>query len=188
MNQKGIFSWTSAAARPYKEKKDELVASLAADKRYEGWYDEFELQQGGTRTRQAIIGIQKGLGNESFRKAMVDDPIWGAGGAAEQYVANWNAVTVEMNRLGIGDLESKAGGNYRGQLDGLAQVWEESRTAIARSTPDWAIFESRFLGDSPNPFPVGTYVEQFDVQTEQPMMAPDVFPAGAPQDEFEGAY
>jgi hypothetical protein len=175
MNQRGVWDWNSAAARPYKEMKDGLVESIATDKRYEGWFDDFNKHAGGTRTSAAITMFETAAGDDNYRSQMEDDGVWMRGGPLDQYLANRRAVVQEMERLGIGSLASRKGGDYRGQLSGLAATWEQSKAEIRRAYPQWGAFQDRFIGDDNDPAGLGVYLETASVEEAAPS-APPAYP------------
>lgn len=176
MNQAGVWNWNSSSARPYATMKDDLINSIATDKRFEGWYDVFNRHSGGTRTTSAITMFEKAAADQSYREDMKDDPVWAPGGPLDQYLANRRAVVQEMDRLGIGTLQSRKGGSYRGDVTGLAETWAKSQHEIRLAYPAFASFQDRFIGDDLDPNGLGAYMQQTT------MAAPSEAPA-YPTDE-----
>lgn len=160
MNQAGVWNWNSSSARPYSEMKAQLVDSIATDKRFEGWYDVYNRNSGGTRTASAISMFEKASTNQSYRETMKDDPVWAPGGPLDQYLANRRVVVQEMDRLGIGTLQSRKGGAYKGDVTGLADMWAKSQHEIRLAYPAFATFQDRFIGDDADPNGLGAYLEQ----------------------------
>jgi hypothetical protein len=173
MNQAGVWNWNSSSARPYAEMKDQLVESIATDKRFEGWYDVYNRNSGGTRTASAISMFEKAATNEAYRETMKDDPVWSPGGPLDQYLANRRAVVGEMERLGIGTLQSRKGGAYKGDLTGLAEMWAKSQHEIRLAYPAFATFQDRFIGDDMDPNGLGAYMQQ---ATSTAPSAPPAYP------------
>lgn len=160
MHQRGIFNWGSKEAAPYTLQRQQLIANIASDPRYEGWYEEKQAQ-GSSRSEDAVFMLRSMLSDPTYRRDHEHDQVFGPGGIAETYLANREAILSEMGKLGIKTLKSKKGGNpyglrpedpaYSGGITGLAMVWEESRAALRRASPTWNAFEARYLENDIDP-------------------------------------
>lgn len=128
--QRGLKSYRVAGARDLAESKRQLIARLAGDPSFAGWYDDFK-NFGSSRTANAIELMTAALNDPQFMKDNGGQSVWQS---AKVYIAARNQYV-------------------DGRLD--QEQWDAVRAQLADSSTAWATLANRYLSSDDEPESVG---------------------------------
>lgn len=137
--ERGLKSLRSAGAADLLDLKNQMVDRMRQDPRFQAWYGDYK-DGVSARTMSSVMLINTALNDQNWRDAHKEDPIWGFGGAADQYMYG-RAQTVEA-------LESTSDPNQRKIIK---QQWASMRADLAMRYPDWGTKQERYLSGDEDP-------------------------------------
>ena len=136
---RGLKSLQSKGAEDLLATKKALVESMRLDPRYSGWYSDYQ-NFSSSRTLDSVVVVKAALGNDGWRKANADSPIWQPGGAADQYMAMRDRV-LTLLKQGLSSDQKKS----------VLLQWQEFRGELGTTVPDWGAKQEKYLAGDDNP-------------------------------------
>jgi hypothetical protein len=124
--------------------KDSFIAQMANDPLYEAWYKDWN-DHGSTRTLSTIQLMQRALSDPQFISDHKDSDVWSAAG---QYLEARAYVVNELNNNPSQDINANS--NIY-----LQRWWDDFRSNLENTNPNWAAFSGRFLDGDNNPINPG---------------------------------
>jgi hypothetical protein len=137
--ERGLKSLQSRGAENLRDMRDAMIESLRRDPRFTAWYGDYKSGV-SSRTLDSVATIEAALGNQKWRDANEENPIWGYGGAAEQYMYA-RQQTIEA-------LDTTSNPEQRAEIK--AQ-WQAFRFDLGMRFPDWGAKQDRYLTGDDNP-------------------------------------
>jgi hypothetical protein len=137
--ERGLKSLQSKGAEGLRDMRDAMIESLRRDPRFTAWYGDYKSGV-SSRTLDSVATIETALGNQKWRDANKENPIWGYGGAAEQYMYA-RQQTIEA-------LDTTSDSKQRAEIK--AQ-WQAFRFDLGMRFPDWGAKQDRYLTGDDNP-------------------------------------
>jgi len=155
--ERGLKSLRAKGAEDLLALKNDMVETLRNDPRYAAWYGDYK-NGVSSRTMDTVTLIQTALGDQRWREAHADDPIWGVGGAADQYMYGRDQVLEALASTDNPDVRRQ-----------IKADWQAYRFELGTRYPDWGVKQERYLSGDDDP------------DDPQIVLTPDVVPFEQPQ-------
>lgn len=119
--------------------RDNFIVGMAGDPMYRAWFNDWQ-DFGSQRTTSTVLLMQAALTDQAFMEDHAQSPVWSA---ASQYLDGRAYV---LNRL------AESGGEITSLRNlEIKRWWDDFRSGLENTNPDWAVFANRWLDGDDNP-------------------------------------
>lgn len=138
----GLTNYQQAAAAPLRQAKDRFVLNMSQRDDRKAWYADFA-DAGGSRTKKAVMLLEKAVGSPEFRDLMMQSGKQGLLGAMDEYVYYRRSVVQAVAESGYGFSDDA-------NMD-LRMSWSNIRQNLANRDVRFAEIMNRWLAGDENP-------------------------------------